>query len=80
MPSPYVTDDQQSGNARFLVDAGAAVLVPDRELDGARLAAEVDALLIDPVRWRDMADAARTWAHPRAAADIAALVVDHARG
>ena len=53
VPSPVVTADQQTGNARRLVDAGAAVLVPDAELDGARLVAEVDRLLGDPTRRAD---------------------------
>lgn len=80
VPSPYVTADQQTGNARHLVDAGAAVLVRDADLDGPRLVAEVDALLGDAPRLAAMGAAARAWARPRAAADIAALVEAHARG
>jgi len=79
VPSPHVTADQQTRNARHLVDAGAAVLVPDGELDGARLAAEVDALLADEDRRGAMAEAARAWARPDAAAAIAGLAEDHAR-
>jgi UDP-N-acetylglucosamine--N-acetylmuramyl-(pentapeptide) pyrophosphoryl-undecaprenol N-acetylglucosamine transferase len=79
VPSPYVTADHQTANARHLVDAGAAVLVPDGELDGDRLAAEVDGLLADPVRLDRMARAARAAARPDAAAAIAALVEEHAR-
>ena len=81
VPSPYVTADQQTGNARHLVDAGAAVLVPDAELDGARLVAEVDA---HPRRrrsaWRRWPPRPARWARPDAAADIAALAAEHARG
>jgi undecaprenyldiphospho-muramoylpentapeptide beta-N-acetylglucosaminyltransferase len=80
VPSPYVTADQQTHNARRLVDAGAAVLVPDAELDGARLVAEVDRLLADDERRVEMAVAARAWARPDAAASIAALAEDSARG
>jgi UDP-N-acetylglucosamine--N-acetylmuramyl-(pentapeptide) pyrophosphoryl-undecaprenol N-acetylglucosamine transferase len=80
VPSPYVTADQQTGNARYLVDGGAAVLVPDGELDGARLVAEVDGILADPDRRARMAAAARSLARPDAAADIAALAIEHARG
>ena len=81
VPSPVVTADQQTRNARRLVDAGAAVLVPDAELDGARLAAEVDALLADDDaprrdgRGRPGLGPART--RP---ASIAALAEEHARG
>ena len=80
VPSPHVTADQQTGNARHLVEAGAAVLLPDAEVDGARLAEEVDALLVDPARLAAMSSAARSWARPRAAEDIAALAEEHARG
>lgn len=79
VPSPHVTADQQTGNARHLVDAGAAVLVRDDELSGERLVAEVDALLADPERLARMGAAAHAWARPRAAADIAALAEAHAR-
>jgi undecaprenyldiphospho-muramoylpentapeptide beta-N-acetylglucosaminyltransferase len=80
VPSPVVTADQQTANARRVVAAGAAVLVPDGELDGARLVAEVDAVLADPRRLAAMADAARAWARPGAADAIAELVLEHARG
>src|SRR5690606_19131635 len=50
VPSPFVTADHQTANARHMEEAGAAVVVPDAELDGARLVAEVDALLADPAR------------------------------
>lgn len=80
VPSPVVTADQQTGNARLLVAAGGAVLVPDAELDGARFVREVDALLDDPDLRAAMARAARAWARPGAAAAIAALANEHARG
>jgi undecaprenyldiphospho-muramoylpentapeptide beta-N-acetylglucosaminyltransferase len=80
VPSPVVTANQQTRNAERVVDAGAAVLVPDRELDGARLVAEVDAILADPDRLAAMATAARAGARPAAADAIADLVEDHARG
>jgi UDP-N-acetylglucosamine--N-acetylmuramyl-(pentapeptide) pyrophosphoryl-undecaprenol N-acetylglucosamine transferase len=80
VPSPFVTADQQTGNARHLVDAGAAILVPDAELDGGRLASEVDRLLDDDRRRADMAAAARAWARPDAARAIARLAEEHARG
>lgn len=80
VPSPHVTADQQTANARRLVEAGAARLVPDAELDGPRLVAEVDALLGDDAARTAMAEAARRWARPDAAQRIAALALEHARG
>lgn len=80
VPSPAVTADQQTRNARPLVAAGGAVLVPDAELDGERLVAEADRLLGDEARLRAMSTAARAWARPDAGRAIAALAERHARG
>jgi UDP-N-acetylglucosamine--N-acetylmuramyl-(pentapeptide) pyrophosphoryl-undecaprenol N-acetylglucosamine transferase len=80
VPSPYVTADQQTRNAQRLVDAGGAVLVPDAELDGERLAAEVDRLLADEGARAAMSAAIRAWARPDAAEAIARLAEEHARG
>ena len=79
VPSPFVTADHQTANARHVERAGAAVVVPDAELDGRRLAFEVDALLADPARTAAMARAALGAARPRAATDIAELVERTAR-
>ncbi|HET6951823.1 MAG TPA: undecaprenyldiphospho-muramoylpentapeptide beta-N-acetylglucosaminyltransferase [Acidimicrobiales bacterium] len=79
VPSPFVTADHQTANARHLAAWGAAVVVSDAELDGARLAGEVDALLGDPGRLDAMARAARAAARPGAADAIAALVERYAR-
>jgi UDP-N-acetylglucosamine--N-acetylmuramyl-(pentapeptide) pyrophosphoryl-undecaprenol N-acetylglucosamine transferase len=80
VPYPYAAADHQTGNARWMVDAGAAVLVPDAELDADRLRAEVDVLLQDPGRVALMAQASAELARPDAAADIAAEVLAAARG
>jgi undecaprenyldiphospho-muramoylpentapeptide beta-N-acetylglucosaminyltransferase len=80
VPSPHVTADQQTRNAERLRDMGAATVVADVELDGARLTREVDALLADPDRLAAMAVAARRGARRDAADAIAALAEAHARG
>ena len=79
VPLPGAPGDHQTANGRVLADAGAAVLVPDGQMDGARLVAEVDGLLADPVRLAAMGKAATGVARPGAADDIAALVEAHAR-
>ncbi|HEY2536649.1 MAG TPA: undecaprenyldiphospho-muramoylpentapeptide beta-N-acetylglucosaminyltransferase [Solirubrobacteraceae bacterium] len=71
VPYPHASADHQSANARWMVDAGAAVVVPDTEIDGARLAREVAALLGDRPRLQAMAMASRSLARPRAAQDVA---------
>ncbi len=79
VPLPGAPRDHQTRNAEAMVRMGAAVHVPDPECDGRRLASELDALLTDPERLRAMGEAARSHAHPDAAARIAELVDAHAR-
>ncbi len=79
VPLPGAPRDHQTRNAEALVRLGAAVHIPDAELDGARLGKELDALLGDPARLRAMGDAAKGHAHPDAAARVAELVDAHAR-
>jgi UDP-N-acetylglucosamine--N-acetylmuramyl-(pentapeptide) pyrophosphoryl-undecaprenol N-acetylglucosamine transferase len=74
VPFPGAVDDHQTVNARTLVDAGAAVLVPDAELTGERLAAEVEGLLADAARLERMRQASMRLARPRATEDLAAAV------
>ena len=50
VPLPGAPGDHQTANADALVEAGAAVMVPDAELRPDRLARELDALLADPAR------------------------------
>lgn len=80
IPSPFVTGDHQTANARWLADAGGALLVPDAEVSGERLAAEVGALLADPDRRAAMAAASAELARPGAASAIVDLLEQHARG
>ena len=71
VPYPHATADHQTANARWMERAGAAVVVPDGELDGPRLAREVAALLGTPARLRGMAAAASRISRPDAADLIA---------
>jgi UDP-N-acetylglucosamine--N-acetylmuramyl-(pentapeptide) pyrophosphoryl-undecaprenol N-acetylglucosamine transferase len=75
VPYPHATADHQTTNARYLADAGAAVVIPDSEVTPARLASEAAALLGDPERLAAMGAAAAALARPNAAADIAAAVL-----
>ena len=79
VPLPGAPDDHQTRNAEALVGMGAAVSVPDGELDGRRLAEELERLLADPARLGAMSEAARRHGHPDAAARVAELVDAHAR-
>jgi UDP-N-acetylglucosamine--N-acetylmuramyl-(pentapeptide) pyrophosphoryl-undecaprenol N-acetylglucosamine transferase len=76
IPYPHATADHQAANARYLEQAGAAVVIPDAELTPARLASEVGRLLADRSRLEAMARASAALARPQAAADIAAEVLE----
>jgi UDP-N-acetylglucosamine--N-acetylmuramyl-(pentapeptide) pyrophosphoryl-undecaprenol N-acetylglucosamine transferase len=79
VPYPHATADHQTGNARWLEQGGAAIVVPDSELDGARLRSEVEALLGGGERLRRMAGAARSLARPDAAERVADAILALAR-
>ena len=79
VPYPHASADHQTLNARHMESAGAAVVVPDAELDGPRLAREVAALLGAPQRLAAMARAARAVARPDAAARVADALIAAAR-
>jgi len=78
VPYPHAAADHQTGNARWMVQAGAATLLPDAALDARRLRAEVDALLADRGRLAAMAAASAALARPDAARVIAAAVLEAA--
>jgi UDP-N-acetylglucosamine--N-acetylmuramyl-(pentapeptide) pyrophosphoryl-undecaprenol N-acetylglucosamine transferase len=80
VPYPHASADHQSANARWMAEAGAAIVIPDRELDGARLAREVAALLADRPRLQAMAQASRGRARPDAARDVADELLRAASG
>ncbi len=79
VPWPLATQDHQTANARVLAGAGGAVLLPESELDAARLDAEVDRLVRDPVLLAEMAERARGAGRRDAAERIAELADQHAR-
>jgi len=70
VPYPHASAGHQTANARWMADAGAAVVLPDAELDPGRLLAELSGLLSGD-RLERMAGAAGTLARPGAAARIA---------
>jgi UDP-N-acetylglucosamine--N-acetylmuramyl-(pentapeptide) pyrophosphoryl-undecaprenol N-acetylglucosamine transferase len=71
VPYPHAVDDHQTGNARYLVEAGAALLIQQTDLDVDGLAALLGALFADRPRLLRMAEAARELARPEAARVVA---------
>jgi UDP-N-acetylglucosamine--N-acetylmuramyl-(pentapeptide) pyrophosphoryl-undecaprenol N-acetylglucosamine transferase len=67
VPYPHAHADHQTQNARHVEAAGAAALVPDVELSGHRLVAEVEALFTQPERLAEMSRASRSLGRPDAA-------------
>jgi UDP-N-acetylglucosamine--N-acetylmuramyl-(pentapeptide) pyrophosphoryl-undecaprenol N-acetylglucosamine transferase len=71
VPFPHASADHQTANARWMVDAGAAVAIADEELTAPRLATEVATLLADRHRLAAMGAAASELARPDAARAVA---------
>jgi UDP-N-acetylglucosamine--N-acetylmuramyl-(pentapeptide) pyrophosphoryl-undecaprenol N-acetylglucosamine transferase len=80
VPYPHAAADHQSTNARWMAQAGAAVVIPDAELGASRLARETAALLADPPRLRAMAAASERLGRPDAAREVAGELLEAARG
>ena len=78
VPYPFHSDRHQYANARVLEQAGAAVVVPDGEFDGRRLVELVKELFSSPGRLSAMAEASRRLGRPRAAEEVAGLVLEAA--
>lgn len=74
VPYPYAVDDHQTTNAKFLVDAGAAMLLPQTELAPAKLAQ----LLREFTREQllAMAQKARALAKPDATRQVAQVCME----
>ncbi|WP_018609338.1 undecaprenyldiphospho-muramoylpentapeptide beta-N-acetylglucosaminyltransferase [Uliginosibacterium gangwonense] len=71
VPFPHAVDDHQTGNAKFLVDGGAAELIPQPELSPAGLAERLRQL--DRASLLERAQKARNLARPEAAKAVADL-------
>jgi len=79
IPFGRATDSHQLRNAQLLERAGAARVIEESELSPQRLAAEIFLLLDDPGRMTELAERARRFARPRAAAEIVDLIERVAR-
>ena len=77
VPGEFATGAHQEKNARWFVDAGGAVIVPEAEASTAPRV--VEELLADRSRLEAMATAMRAAAKPNAAEEIADELVGLAR-
>ena len=74
VPLASAIRDEQTANARALLDSGAAVVLPEKVFDAARLSAEVLAILSDRARASQMAEAALRCGRPDATGELIKLV------
>jgi len=80
IPLAIAIRDEQTANATGLSQAGAALLIPESQLDPAMLSSHIAAILGNPQTAVRMADAARGMGRPDAADRLAALVERLAQG
>lgn len=77
VPLPFAADDHQRRNAEVLQQAAAARMVPDHEMNGARLFREIEGLRKNRDELEKMRDRVRQFAKP-GAAERAAEVLEEA--
>lgn len=80
VPFPFAADDHQMKNAEAMAVAGAARVVRDSEMTGARLFDEVMRLANDPATLKSLARAMREFAKPNAAQRAAKVLEEVALG
>lgn len=73
VPLPHALDNDQLQNASRLAESGAAWCIEQKDLSPPRLAQDIGALLGDPGRLSDAADAAKKLGRPDAVARLADL-------
>jgi UDP-N-acetylglucosamine--N-acetylmuramyl-(pentapeptide) pyrophosphoryl-undecaprenol N-acetylglucosamine transferase len=73
VPYPYAANDHQTLNARALVQAGAAIMVANGDLNGAQLGKILRQLSADPARLKEMGEQALSLARPEAGQRIVNL-------
>ncbi len=76
VPYPYAVDDHQSVNARFLADAGAAILLPQQEMTPQKLSLMGN---LTRGQLQQMAEKARELARPDATGTVARACMDLAK-
>ncbi len=79
VPFPQAVDDHQTRNAEYLVERGAAVLLPQSDALATRLRETLQALEADRDRLAAMGQAARSLAIPDAADRVADAVMEAAK-
>jgi len=74
IPYAAATGDHQAANARGLVDADAAILIPESQLDADTLATQIETIFANPSAAHQMARAAHTCGRPDATERLVEMV------
>ena len=80
IPYPYAVDDHQTANASALVNAGAAIMVDEKNLTAEKLAQLLTDLLSNREKIKSFAKAATAFAKPQAARDVAKVCLQSCFG
>jgi UDP-N-acetylglucosamine--N-acetylmuramyl-(pentapeptide) pyrophosphoryl-undecaprenol N-acetylglucosamine transferase len=74
IPSPYVTNNHQEKNARWMEEKGAAIVLLESELTGQRLFEEIRTLFQHTAMLKQMSEASKQLGHPEASHTIYNLI------
>jgi UDP-N-acetylglucosamine--N-acetylmuramyl-(pentapeptide) pyrophosphoryl-undecaprenol N-acetylglucosamine transferase len=78
VPYPYAARGHQEANSRVMVEAGAATMILNKELDGQKLARLIEELASDLNKLAAMSEKSRGLARPHAASEIVDMILDAA--
>ena len=78
VPSPYVPNNHQFLNAKSMLDNGACRILEEKDLNSLNLIAEIEDLINDDIKLRQMSAAAKAMSHVNAADDISKLIYEMA--
>lgn len=76
IPSPNVTEDHQTKNAKSLVDNQAALLIKEADISKEKLVSSIDTLMFDKEKRDKMALQAKKIGRPFAADELIQVMVD----
>ncbi|MEJ2115263.1 MAG: undecaprenyldiphospho-muramoylpentapeptide beta-N-acetylglucosaminyltransferase [Gammaproteobacteria bacterium] len=80
IPYPYAVDDHQTANAATLVNAGAALMIKEKQLTTDKLADVLEDLLRNRSKLKSFSEATKAFAKPQAARDVAKACIQSCLG
>ncbi len=75
IPYPYAAENHQEFNAKAMEQQGAAILIRDQDLDGAKLSQHIKELISNPQKLDDMGMASKKIGCPKAAESIGKMAL-----